>query len=117
MRITCTQSNLNISALRIQFVDGVADVDESLLPALAAYAVHGVQVPGDTAPEGPGSAVAAPTARSSRADWVAYAMSLGIDVPDGATKAVISALALPPPDAPGDTTPEGPGAPSPQIEW
>ena len=35
----------------IQFVDGIAEVDESRLAALAAYRVHGVAFPGDVEPE------------------------------------------------------------------
>lgn len=45
MRVTCKQSpNLAIPHLHVQFVEGVAEVSEEVAAALAAYAVHGVEV-------------------------------------------------------------------------
>jgi deoxyhypusine synthase len=51
-RITCTQKPLSIPHLGVQFVDGVAEVDDEQLAQLGAYRVHGVVLPGDEpAPE------------------------------------------------------------------
>ena len=51
-RITCTQPSLSIPHLGVQFVDGVAEVDDEQLAQLGAYRVHGVVLPGDEpAPE------------------------------------------------------------------
>lgn len=52
MRAMCEQSpNLAIPHLHVQFVEGVAEVSEEVAAALAAYAVHGVEVEQAEAPK------------------------------------------------------------------
>ena len=46
VKVTCpTQPNLWIPHLGVQFVDGAAEVSDETAVALAAYRVHGVEIP------------------------------------------------------------------------
>lgn len=53
VRVLCPSApSLWIPHLGVQFVDGVAEVDDEQLAQLGAYRVHGVVLPGDEpAPE------------------------------------------------------------------
>ena len=52
VKVTCpTQPSLAIPHLHVQFVEGVAEVSEEVAAALAAYAVHGVEVEQAEAPK------------------------------------------------------------------
>lgn len=109
MQITCTTPNLFIPTLRVQFVDGVADVDEALLPDLLPYVVHGVELPDDVAVADQ-DGVTRPRGNASKKVWTDYATGLGIEVPDTAKVAEIRDLVEAHEAAAAEGTPEDPEA-------